>query len=368
MNEIHPHGYADWLSSLKTRIRDAKIRTVIAVNSELILLYWQIGREILERQARQGWGTKVIKQLASDLSKEFPAMKGLSRSNLMNMRAFAEAWKETAIVQQLVGQLPWGHNILLINRSKVPADRIWYAKSAIEHNWSRSILMHHVDTQLHLRAGAAITNFKSTLPSPQFELAQQLIKDPMIFDFLDLDSNTKERDLEDGLIKELQKMLIELGTGFAFIGRQYHLEVAGQDFYLDLLFYNTKLHCYIVVDLKINEFKPEHVGKVQFYLTAVDEQLKTNRDDQSIGLILCKTKNGVIAEYALRDSSKPIGVAEYRFVPPDMAGILPSLEQLEERLSDKIDMICNTCNAIPCNCRDGKEEQQPPAKKLPRPK
>ena len=341
MSGIQPHEYEDWLLSLKNRIRDAHTRTVIAVNSEMVLLYWQIGRDILERQSRQGWGSKVIEQLATDLSKEFPSMKGLSRSNLMNMRAFAEAWNDPAIVQQLVGQLPWGHNVLLLTRLKAPADRIWYAKTSIEYRWSRSILMHQIDTQLHLRTGAAITNFKSTLPSPQSELAQQLIKDPMIFDFLDLGVNAKERDLEDGLTEHLKEFLLELGKGFAYMGRQFHLEIGGQDYYLDLLFYNTKLHCHVVIDLKIEEFKPEHVGKMQFYLAAVDAQIKSAQDNQSIGLILCKTKNGVIVEYTLKDSTKPIGVAEYR------TEILPIIKQLESEFSDKIDVTCSTCNTNP---------------------
>lgn len=333
MTALQLPGYQDWLLSLKERIRAAQTRAMVAVNSELVLLYWQIGRDILERQEQQGWGAKVVGQLADDLRREFPDMKGLSRSNLMYMRAFAQAWPDKQIVQAVLGQLPWYHQIALLDKLKSPTDREWYAKAAIAHGWSRNVLVHQIEIRTHERQGAAITNFKQTLPAPQSELAQQLIKNPYILDFVTLGESAIERDLEDGLTEHLKEFLLELGKGFAFIGRQYHLEVGGQDFFLDMLFYNTKLHCHVVIDLKMDDFKPEYAGKMQFYLAAVDEQLKSDRDDPSIGLILCKTKNGVLVEYALRDSTKPIGVAEYRVLPSRLAEGMPTAEQLEDEFS-----------------------------------
>lgn len=325
--------YHEWLASLKKRIRESQTRAVVAVNSELLQLYWQIGHDILERQGQQGWGAKVVNQVATDLQREFPDMKGFAPSSLQAMLAFAKAWPDQEFLPQLVGKLPWGHNRMLLDKLKTRAEREWYAKAAIEHGWSRNVLVHQIEIRARERQGAAITNFQKTLPAPQSELAQQLAKDPYVLDFLTLEPDAKERDLENGLIAHLQAFLLELGKGFAFIGRQYHLSVGGQDYYLDLLFYNTKLHCYVVVELKIDDFKPEYVGKMQFYLAAVDEQLKSTRDEASVGLILCKTKNGVIVEYALRDSTKPIGVAEYRTLPFSLAEVLPTVQQLEDELS-----------------------------------
>lgn len=326
--------YATWLTELKQRVREAQTRAAVRVNYELVLLYWRIGKDILDRQDRQGWGTKVINRLSEDLRKEFPEMKGFSPSNLGSMLAFARAWPDEAILQQLVGKLPWGHNVAILNKLKTQSDREWYANAAIAGGWSRNVLVHQIETDTIKRFGSAITNFDKALPAPQSELAQQLVKDPYILDFMTLAADAKERDLENGLIDHLKDFLLELGHGFAFIGRQYHMAIGGQDYYLDLLFYNTVLHCYVVIDLKIDEFKPEYVGKMQFYLAAIDDLRKSDRDDPSIGLILCKTKNGVVAEYALRDSTKPIGVAEYRVLPPDMAKALPSVEQLEVEFSD----------------------------------
>lgn len=350
MTSIQLLGYADWLSELKTRIHNAQIRAVIAVNSELTMLYWQIGRDILERQSRQGWGANIIGQLSEDLRKEFPDIRGFSPRNLAYMKSFAEIWTNEQFLQTVSAKLSWSHNCVLIDKVQDHPEREWYAKATIEQGWSRNILVYQIETRAHERHGAAITNFKTTLPSPQSELAQQLIKDPMVFDFLSLGPESKERDLENGLIEHLKEFLLELGKGFAFVGRQYHLGVGGQDYYLDLLFYNTKLHCYVVIDLKIDEFKPEYVGKMQFYLAAVDEQLKSDRDDPSIGLILCKTKNGIIVEYALRDSTKPIGVAEYKVAPPGMAGILPTIKQLEDELSNTNNLACKICGMNPCSC------------------
>jgi predicted nuclease of restriction endonuclease-like (RecB) superfamily len=277
-------------------------------------------------------GAKVVHQLALDLKREFPDMKGLSRSNLLYMRAFAQAWPHEEFVQAVLGQLSWYHQIALIEKLKSPAEREWYVRAAIDNGWSRNVLVLQIENRTHERQGAAITNFHHTLPAPQSDLAQQLFKDPYILDFMTLAEDAAERDLETSLIDHLKDFLLELGKGFAFIGRQYRLEVGGQDFYLDLLFYNTRLHCHVAIELKTDDFKPEYAGKMQFYLAAIDAQLKSERDDPTIGLILCRTKNGVIVEYTLRDATRPIGVAEYRSLPPALAKELPSVEELEREL------------------------------------
>lgn len=330
-----PGGYADWLAELKTRIHTAQQRAALAVNRELVLLYWQIGRDILERQARQGWGAKVIERLAHDLRASFPEMKGFSRANLMYMRAFAEAWPDKAIVQQAVGQLPWGHNLVLLTKLKDPQARMEYARSAIQHGWSRNVLNIHIETRLLEREGRAITNFAAQLPPPHSDLARNTLKDPYLFDFLGVGKEADEREIESAIVQHITRFLLELGAGFAFVGRQVHIEVGGDDFFIDLLFYHLKLHCYVVVELKAGAFKPEHTGQLNFYLSAVDSQVKSERDNPSIGLLLCKTKNRVVAEYALRDSNKPIGVAEYQLVaslPENLQTSLPSIEQIEREL------------------------------------
>ena len=254
-------------------------------------------------------------------------MTGLSPRNLKYMRAFAEAFPDEAIVQQLVAQLPWGHNVKLVESLKTPAERLWYARQAVEHGWSRNVLAHQIESGLHRRQGKALTNFARTLPPPQSDLAQELVKDPYSFDFLALGPAMSERELEQGLLEHLRSLILELGKGFAFVGSQHHLEVGGQDYYLDLLFYHLRLRCFVVVELKIEEFKPEFAGKMNFYLSAVDDQLRHESDGPSIGIILCKGKNEVIVEYALRDSTKPMGVAEYRLsaaLPEPFQGELPT--------------------------------------------
>jgi predicted nuclease of restriction endonuclease-like (RecB) superfamily len=335
-----PAGYDSWLASLKARISTSRVRAATAANCELVMLYWDIGREILARQGDQGWGSKVVERLAADLRSAFPDMKGLSRANLMYMRAFAAAWPEREFVQAVLGQLPWYHQIALLEKVSAPEQRRWYARAAIEHGWSRNVLVHQIDTRLIDRAGAAVTNFASALPSPRSDLAQQLTRDPHIFDFLGLGQRFDERELEDALVSRMQRFLLELGKGFAFVGRQYRLEVGGQDFYIDLLFYHLRLHCYVAVELKVGEFRPEYAGKMQFYLTALDSEVKTQRDDASIGLILCQSRNTVVAEYALRDSARPMGVAEYRVELPDrFAADLPSVAQLTAVITARADQF-----------------------------
>jgi predicted nuclease of restriction endonuclease-like (RecB) superfamily len=326
-----PDHYPELLSQLKDRIRSARLRAALSVNRELVLLYWSIGRDILARQSAEGWGTKVIDRLAADLRHAFPEMTGMSPRNLKYMRAFAEAWPDEVIVQQLVAQLPWGHNTHLLDALKSPNEREWYARQAIEHGWSRNVLTHQIESDLITRQGAALTNFSRTLPAEQSELAQQLIKDPYSFDFLSLGPDMLERDLERGLIEHLRMLILELGKGFAFVGSQYKLEVGGQEYYLDLLFYHLRLRCFVVIELKVEDFKPEFAGKMNFYLSAVDAQLRHAEDRASIGIILCKGRNAVIVEYALRDTSKPMGVAQYKLspaLPEQLKADLPTIEEL----------------------------------------
>lgn len=330
-----PDGYAEWLTELKTRIHSAQQRAAIAVNRELVLLYWQIGRDILARQAEQGWGAKVIERLSQDLRSAFPEMKGFSPRNLKYMRAFAEAWPDEQFVQQAVARLPWGHNLVLLDKLPGPETRRWYAARAIEHYWSRNILTMQIETHLLERSGAAVTNFPATLPKPQSDLARESLKDPYRFDFLGLTAVAQERAIEDALTKHVTEFLLELGAGFAYVGRQVLLDVGGDEFFIDLLFYHVKLRCYLVIELKAGKFKPEHLGQLSFYLTAMDTQVKQPEDNPTIGLLLCKSKNEVVAEYALRENSQPLGVAEYQLVeslPPDLEANLPSIAQIEREL------------------------------------
>lgn len=330
-----PAGYADWLVDLKTRIHTAQQRAMLAVNRELVLLYWQIGRDILERQAKQGWGAKVIERLGHDLRTAFPDIKGFSSRNLKYMRAFAEAWPDSEFVQGVLAQLPWYHQLALLDKLRTMDERRWYAAKAIEHNWSRNVLVIQIETRLRERTGTAVTNFEARLPSPQSDLARESLKDPYRLDFLGLGEDALERSIESAIVGHITQFLIELGAGFAFVGQQVPLEVGGDDFFIDLLFYHLKLRCYVVVELKAGAFKPEHAGQLNFYLSAVDSQVKAEQDNPTIGLLLCKSKNRVVAEYALRDSNKPIGVAEYQLLaalPADLQTSLPSIEQIEREL------------------------------------
>lgn len=291
----------------------------------------------MQRQAAQGWGSKVIDRLGRDLREAFPEMKGFSRANLLYMRAFAEAWTDFEIVQQSVGQLPWGHNVLLLNRIKEQEARLFYVQKAIAENWSRATLEVHIKNRLHERQGKAVTNFAVRLPTPTSALAQETLKDPYLFDFLSLGEDAQEREIENALMQHITRFLLELGNGFAFVGRQYRLEVNGDEFFIDLLFYHTRLKCYVVVELKATAFKPEHAGQLNFYLAAVDAQIKAPDDHPTIGLLLCKTQNRLVAEYALSGIDKPIGIAEYELVralPEPLVTNLPTVEQLENELSD----------------------------------
>jgi predicted nuclease of restriction endonuclease-like (RecB) superfamily len=349
--------YARLLDELRTRIRTAQVKAALSVNRELIDLYWQIGSSIVERQQFEGWGKSIIDRLARDIQQSFPGMPGFSPRNIWRMRAFYLAWRQanlsqtvtdsgTAILPRAVAELdepilpravaeiPWGHNIALMEKLESPKERLWYAEQSTVQGWSRPVLVHQIETGLYHRSGKAITNFAATLPAPASDLAQQLIKDPYNFDFLTLAPDAQERDLEAGLIEHLKKFLLELGVGFAFVGQQHHLEVGGEDFYIDLLFYHLKLRRYVVIDLKVEEFKPEFAGKMNFYLSAIDDQFRNGDDQSSIGLILCKTRNRVIAEYALRDTAKPMGVATYAAaLPAALRASLPSPAELARELN-----------------------------------
>lgn len=344
MNDmILPSDYQDWVKMLKTRIQAAQQRAVLAVNQELLQLYWQIGRDILLRQQEQGWGSKVIERLAQDLRSAFPDLKGFSRANLLYMRSFAENWPDfhsDPIVQQAVGQIPWGHNLVLVSKLKTREARLAYAELCRQNGWSRNVLVHQIETRLLDRQGSAVSNFSATLPEPQSELVQQTFKDPYVFDFLNLGTEAKERDIEAALTRQITSFLLELGAGFAFVGRQAHLEVDGEDYFIDLLFYHLQLRCYIVIELKSGDFKPEYVGKLSFYLSAVDSQIKADADAPSVGLLLCKSRKKVTAEYALRDNNKPIGIAEYQIgnkLPEELGRQLPSIERIVQTVLDDIE-------------------------------
>lgn len=331
-----PPDYAAWLAELKTRIHSAQQRATRAVNRELVLLYWQIGRDILERQGREGWGAKVIERLAQDLRSAFPDMKGFSPRNLKYMRAFAEAWPDESFVQGVLAQLPWYHQLALLDKLRTADERNWYLAKAIEHNWSRNVLVMQIETRLRERSGQAVTNFPVTLPRPQSDLARESLKDPYRFDFLGLTNEAQEREIEHALVKHVTEFLLELGAGFAYVGRQVLLNVGGDDFFIDLLFYHLKLRCYVVIELKAGKFQPEHLGQLSFYLTAVDRQVKGEHDNPTIGLLLCKTQNKVVAEYALGDKTQPIGIAEYRLaesLPEELQTSLPSIAEIEQALA-----------------------------------
>lgn len=337
MNDlIASADYATWLTDLKSRIQRARSQAALVVNQELVRLYHHIGSEILARQDRQGWGAKVIDRLAVDLAAAFPDMKGLSSRNLKYMKVFAELCPALQIGQQPAAQLPWFHIVTLLTKVTDPDQREWYAIRAVERAWSRPTLQANIKAQLHLREGAAVTNFALRLPEPEVQLAQEILKDPYHFDFLGLGDEAHERDIENALVRHITRFLLELGAGFAFVGRQQRIEVNGDEFFIDLLFYHVRLKRYVVVELKAGAFAPEHAGQLNFYLAAVDAQLKATDDNPTIGLLLCKTKNQLVAEYALSGIAKPMGVAEYqllRALPEPLDTSLPTVEELEEELN-----------------------------------
>lgn len=351
------NNYGEVLHKLKDKIRQARLRAILSVNKELLQVYWEIGNIILSQQRDEGWGTKVIDRLVTDLKLEFPDMKGLSSRNIKYMRAFATSWPDFIIVQQpiaqlqttenqngiivqhVIAQLPWGHICSLLDKLKENKERLFYAQKAVEQGWTRDLLVNQVESGLYRRQGALTNNFSLTLPKYESELAAQLFKDPYHLDFVMLGEEAKERDLENALMTHITKLLLELGDGFAFMGRQKKFEAGGREFLIDLLFYNTKLRRHIIIELKIGEFEPEYVSKMNLYLGLADDTLKGAYDEPSIGLILCKTNNKIVAEYALRDTSKPIGIAEYKIaemLPEEIKGELPSVAEIEQRMDEEL--------------------------------
>ena len=363
--------YKVWLADIKLKVRNAQIKAALKVNTELLTLYWELGADIVAKQANARWGDGFLLQLSKDLMTEFPEMKGFSKRNLERIRQWYLFYSQISAsdqfakqpvsqlpvepnsqknikVQQPVGkfvqqvaaqipQIPWGHNIVIITKCKNLPEASYYIQNTITHNWSRSVLVHRIESGLYKREGKAVNNFAATLPKPQSDLAKQTLKDPYIFDFLQLTNEYDERDLENGLTQHVSKFLLEMGAGFSYLGRQYHLEVAGEDFYIDLLFYHVKLHCYVVIELKTTKFQPEDAGKLNFYLSAVDDILRTPQDQPTIGILICKDKTKTIAEYALRDINKPMGVSEYQLtesLPENLKGSLPSIEEIEAELSE----------------------------------
>jgi predicted nuclease of restriction endonuclease-like (RecB) superfamily len=299
-------------------------------------LYWTIGKSISEKVNTANWGSSVVEELSKDLKEEFPNQKGFSRSNLFSMKKWFEFYSQSEIdiekIQQLVGQIPWGHNVVIISKSKNIEEAIFYSNKTIENNWSRSVLLHQIELNLYERHGKAITNFTETLPTPHSELTTETLKDPYKFDFLTLQEKALEKDIEIQLVKHITSFLLELGTGFSFVGQQVPVKIDNQDFYIDLLFYHIKLKCYVVVELKAIEFKAEFAGKMNLYLSAIDDSLKTKAENPTIGLLLCKSKSEIIAEYALRGMTQPIGIAEYEInnaIPKEIKTELPTIEEIE---------------------------------------
>lgn len=326
--------YISVVDNIKKEIQGAQYRAAVHANRELLLLYHDIGCIINEHKV---WGNKFIENLARDIRLEFPDKKGFSERNLKYMAKFASTYPDREFVQQAVAQIPWGHNIVLLDKVQNVDKRLWYAETCQKNGWSRNVLIHQIESGLYERQVLAgkVSNFDRRLPSPQSELAVQTMKDPYVFDFIPFQENMQERDIEQALVRDVTKLLLELGTGFAFLGNQYHLNVGDDDFYIDLLFYNLNLRCYVVIELKTGDFKPEYAGQLNFYLSAVDGILKKENDNPSIGLLLCKSKNNLVAEYSLKDISKPIGVSEYK-VTSNLTGELekqlPSVEDIQKRI------------------------------------
>lgn len=355
--------YRAWLTDLKARVRSSQIKAALRVNTELLSLYWELGEQIVEKQKTTSWGGKLIEQLSNDLAAEFPEMKGFSRQNLYYIRQWYLFYNQDfvivpqvvgqfeslpkiagqltektpqQIVQQLVALIPWGHNREILSHSKTLDEALFYVAETLRNGWSRAVLGLQMESRLFERQGKAIHNFDLTLPKPQSDLARELLKNPYNFDFLTLGPDAHERDIEAALTEHITKFLLELGKGFAYVGRQYPLEVGGEDFFIDLLFYHLRLRCYVVIELKAGKFKPEYAGKLNFYLSAVDDLLRTEHDQRSIGLLLCKAENGIVAEYALRDLNKPMALADFKLtdlVPEDLKGSLPTIEELEAGLN-----------------------------------
>jgi len=348
---IKTEDYRAFIQDIKQRIQGAQIKASVTVNQALLHLYWDIAGRIVAKQQESAWGDGFLQQMSRDLQAEFPDMKGFSLRNLKYMRQWLQFWSaQPAIGQQAVAQLdktlsqqlvaqitqiPWGHNLVIISKIKTTEQALFYVQKTIQNNWSRVVLTHQIESGLHLREGKAISNFQSTLPAPHSDLARQMLKDPYQFDFLMLKERHDEKELENALIEHITRFMLELGAGFSYLGRQYKLEVDGDQFFIDLLFYHVRLHCYVAVELKTVKFKPEFAGKLNFYISAVDEILKAAADSPTIGILICKSKKDTVVEYALRNIDKPIGVSEYTItqnLPEELKSSLPSIEEIEAEL------------------------------------
>ncbi|NBV06066.1 MAG: DUF1016 domain-containing protein [Proteobacteria bacterium] len=331
-------NYLSVLENIKKQIKESRLKAALSVNSELIRLYWKIGAAILEKQKTAKWGDKILENLSRDLSEAFPDMKGFSKRNILYMRRFAEIYSDFEFVQQAAAQIPWFHNVVIMQAASDQIERQFYIKETIENGWSRNVLEVQIKTKLFHRQGKALNNFKQTLPAEISDLVNQTLKDPYIFDFLTITTEANERDIEKSLIEHVEKFLLTLGKGFAFVGRQYQLQVDEEDFYLDLLFYHIHLKCYVVVELKTSKFKPEHAGKLNFYLAVIDDKLKRADDKPTIGILLCNDKGGLTAEYSLSGINKPIGVASYEItekLPQNLKSQLPTIQEFEAELGKK---------------------------------
>ena len=335
--------YKGWLSALKQQFMQTRIQVAVKVNQELLQFYWQLGKQIVEKQQSSQWGDGFLAQLSKDLTTDFPDIKGFSKRNLELIRQWYKYWgQDEAIAQQAVAQItaiPWGHNQAIINKCSLPHEALYYVAGIQKHGWSRNVLIHQIESGLYQREGKAITNFEQTLPPLQSDLAKQSLKDPYIFDFLSLTADYNERELEKGLVKHITQFLLELGAGFAYMGQQVCMPVGEKDFYLDLLFYHTRLSCYVVIELKATDFAPEHAGKLNFYINAVDAQLKKDSDQPTVGLLLCRKKDKLVAEYALKGIETPIGVSEYQLtqaLPDNLKASLPSIEEIEAEFANDV--------------------------------
>ncbi|MCG8409988.1 MAG: PDDEXK nuclease domain-containing protein [Bacteroidales bacterium] len=335
---VKTQEYNNWIKKLKSKIHVARTKVALSINSQLLELYWEIGKDICERQIENNWGGKLIEQVAHELKSEFPELKGFSRRNIYAMRQWYKFYsKKYPFVPQSVAQIPWGHNRLIISKIKEVEEAEFYCAQTIGNNWDRDTLELQISNNLYHKKGEGISNFPQTLPKTQAELATQTLKDPYNFDFLGLHDDALERAIEDELVKNITKFLLELGKGFAFVGRQYKIEISESDYFIDLLFYHIELKCYVVIELKAGKFKPEYAGKLNFYLSAVDSQFKKSEDNESIGILLCKKKDKIEAEYALRDINKPMGISEYKLtdaIPEEIKTKLPSIEELENKLAE----------------------------------
>ena len=339
VQKVNSPEYVNWIIELKSKIQSAQLKATISVNKELLSLYWDLGEAITLKINKSNWGSSVVEQLAKDLKKEFPNQKGFSRSNLFSMKQWFEFYSNSADIekiQQLVGQIPWGHNVAIITKSKTIDEAEFYCNKTIENNWSRAVLINQISSDFYNRQGKAITNFNQTLLEPHSGLATDTLKDPYKLDFLDLQEKILEKDIESQLVKHITSFLLELGAGFSFVGQQVPVKIDKQDFYIDLLFYHIKLKCYVVIELKAIEFKAEFAGKMNLYLSAVDDTMKNESDNPTIGLLLCQSKSEVVAEYALRGMTQPIGIAEYELskaIPKDLKSNLPTIEKIEKELA-----------------------------------